>query len=82
MALFVIETDFGMALREARTEASAWKQAREEQGTAHLQRVRRATLEDLAHVYAMGGWIPEEYRPKCLPSPERSAERRRPQRPH
>lgn len=46
-------------LLEARTLQSATKLARELNGTSNLQSVRPATRDDVQHIRAMGGWVPE-----------------------
>lgn len=59
MPLFVVETDYGMGIREARTIASARKQALLDCGRDHFRSIRPATDADISWVCAMGGYVPE-----------------------
>jgi hypothetical protein len=58
--IFVVEVDWGMGLKAARTLASARAQALRENGTHHPRGVRKATADDIAHVRAMGGHVPDD----------------------
>jgi hypothetical protein len=60
----VIELSMGMGLTTAVSLHAATKQALREHGTRHVKQVRAATHDDVVHVTAMGGWVPEGFRLK------------------
>ena len=57
--LYYVESDYGCGIREAYSLEQAWKNLKEEEGTNHARKVRKATKEDIAWVEAMGGYIPK-----------------------
>ena len=58
MSLFWIDTDVGCGIRSAANIEEARENAKRECGTAFFRSVRAATREDISHVGAMGGYIP------------------------
>jgi hypothetical protein len=59
-ALYVVSLSGGyLTLIAARSLPNANKQAQNEHGRAHVERVYRASDKHIAHIRAMGGFIPE-----------------------
>ena len=50
----------GCTLIMARNTTQAKAIAAENEGRRNVQLVRQATVVDIAHVRAMGGWVPED----------------------
>lgn len=59
MPYYLIQTNLGLAVNEAKNLRQARKVARQEEGTAHLIAVTPATRRQLEWVRAMGGWLPQ-----------------------
>ena len=59
MALYKVETDFGVGIREADNLQQAKMIARQDEGQ-YLKSVCKATDEDILWVGNMGGWLPNE----------------------
>ena len=60
MKIYYIEFRLGCFLHKGKSEQAALKYAKEQYGLAHgPYYIRLATKEDIGHVEAMGGYIPE-----------------------
>lgn len=58
MAFYVVETDYGMGIREAKNIRQMKAMVLREEGSFHVKSIRRATDKDIFWVAGMGGYLP------------------------
>jgi len=54
----MFKTDMGIALHAAYNSQQAKKEIFDEQGTAHVKLIKKATEEDIAWIKSMNGYVP------------------------